>query len=260
MGLSVLSSIMIALAGCSGSPSQTATSSSTSGAIKTTQSTSTVSTTIQTTTAPTVSPLIATYQLDRDLGNTPNCGEPVAEDRSSLRDSEGGAWRVDDASQVGDSVIVNCKGTSVAQYQGVTLGESWKVGASFRPIRNNSDLAQPVCSRLWILDENGNDVFLLTVNNILGQAVEITLEVSNGSWLKLYTPQQWVQTDSEVFYFELSRAENSKRLQILVVDQNGELLRYETSEIRWEDVLNSAKYGGFGVYNSATEFYYWDVQ
>ena len=234
------------------------TANRTTGATKTTATTK--PTTTVTTTAPTVSPLVAAYQMDRDLGPVPECGEPAIENRTDRTESADKLWSMENAVKIDSTVLVNCTGTAVAQYQGKRLGDSWKVGASFRPIRNNGDVSQPVCSRLWIADENGRDLFLLTVNNILGQAVEITLEANNGTWLKLYTPQQWIQTDSDVFYFELSREEGSKRLQMLVADHKGELLRYQTTEIRWEDLLDAVAYGGVGVYNSTTEYFYWDIQ
>lgn len=204
------------------------------------------------------SPDISAYKLDKKLGAAPDCRNPV-ETRGTQRDSADGKWYVDDGITIGDTILVNCRETSFVVNKQKSLGTEWKVGASFRPIQNNTDSSQPICSRLWITNASGADVFLLTVNNIPGTAVEITLEMFNRAWLKIYTPQEWISTDSDVFYFELSREKGSKKLHLLVMDKNGELLSKDSPKIK-DDILDSAVAGGLGVFNSATEYFYWDIK
>lgn len=277
--------VIFSLAGCSGDAGRSATESNgnTSLAKETTTASNTVTTDFQNSAAasqgttataqapsssssaaetpPSAQILTPQEILKQTLGPVPNCDNP-AESAGEARISTDGKWYIDDGVTVGENtILVNRKGAhSYAINIEQSLGDEWKVGAAFRPIKNHTGEDAETCTRMWIQNADGEDCFLFTVSYFQG-CVAVTLEMwYKTTWLKLYTPQEWVATSSDVFYFELSREKGSDKLHILVCDKNGELINRDTSAIRRKEVLESALVAGFGTYNSGTEFFYWDIQ
>lgn len=205
------------------------------------------------------------YHLKMEL---PAVKVPTSADvRGDLFVSKDKNWWIDSGITIGDTILVNSKEGSVAMNLQQHLGNTWTVGASFRPIKRWSTSAdpEPICSRIWINDKYGKEVFMVTVNYIPeSQQVLIAFQMnSNGSW-RTFKETDWMGTESTRFYMEVScpgySDDSGTKISCKVVGDKGELLS-ATSPIKVKkSVLDNVTAAGFGVYASATEYYYWNIE
>lgn len=200
--------------------------------------------------------------------NLPAVKVPTSADvRGDLFVSKDKNWWIDSGITLGDTILVNSKEGSVAMNLQQHLGNTWTVGASCRPIKRWSTAAdpEPVCSRIWICDQYGSEVFMVTINFIPeSQQVLIAFQMnSNGSW-RTFKETDWMGTESTRFYMEIScpgySDDSGTKISCKVVGDKGELLS-TTSPIKVKkSVLDTVCAAGVGVYASATEYYYWNIQ
>ena len=199
------------------------------------------------------------YCLNMNLGSEPALG--TAKNRGDQFFTSDKKWYIDQNITINNNrIIVNGLEGSVAFNTQKSLDSEWKVGASFRPLKrySSSQDPEPICSRLFINNAAGSELFILTVNYIpQAKQVEITMQMLSTTWRTLCSTDGWVETDSTRFYMELSRAANSKKLHVKVVGDKGELMNKDTPINIKDELLDAATVAGLGVWASATEYFYW---
>lgn len=201
------------------------------------------------------------YGLESAPGELPFVGVP--QKRVDRMKSDDGKWLIDNPGTViGETVLVNAKmEESVAYYAaGPALGDWWRAGANVRPLQGYGEDGG-VCARLFLNNQYGGGVFLLTVNFLDRMEQSGVNQVSVGlqlyednDWKTLYSSDGWLETASTVFHLEMSRDESMVRVNYLVVGDKGELVSGTTDKIS-DELIDTPVIAGFGVYNSAAEFY-----
>ena len=254
LALTLALAMTATLAGCGGNGSDNSSTG-----------TSTDGTTAGGTTAATTAAATTAGGTDFGLADLVGKELPNVEDPAELGDrvkSEDGKWVIDNNCTVEgtDKALVASTGEAVAFFAGQSLGTAWKAQANFVPIECFT-VDQPVCCRLFIHNEDQTHVLLLSVNFIdksaenLPNNVELDLQVYNGKrWKSLYNSNGWIETESTVFHFELSRAEGSKKIQLNVTGDKGELVNRETIAEIADDLVDTPVLAGFGVSNSAVQY------